>query len=130
MFQILYKADGANFSYQCNDETQRDQFIQILTNSGIEYTVSESTTEMYYQLCGCVFSADGKVYTYVRPEGDAKPGMSGSVEVVDSYGVKSVKEVIILDTKKASVSEIRQIANGLGRDKLGRVTKVWQRKIA
>lgn len=130
MFQIIYRSEGCNFVQQCMDEAHRDHFIEILKNSGIEYDVVESSAEMYYQLCGCVFSADGKVYTYVRPEGDAKPGMSGSVEVVDSYGVKSVKEVIILDTKKASVSEIRQIANGLGRDKLGRVTKVWQRKIA
>lgn len=130
MFQIIYRSDGCNFVQQCMDETHRDHFVEILKNSGIEYDVVESSAEMYYQLCGCVFQADGKVYTYVRPEGDAKPGMSGSVEVVDSYGVKSVKEVIILDTKKASVSEIRQIANGLGRDKLGRVTKVWQRKIA
>ena len=130
MFQILYKADGVNFSYQCSNEEQKNNFIQILTNSGIEYSISESPAEMYYQICGCIFQADGKLYTYVRPEGDAKPGMSGSVEVVDSFGNVSVKEVVILDTRKASVSEIRSIAKNLGRDKLGKIDRVWQRKIA
>lgn len=130
MFQILYKADGANFSYQCSNEEQKNNFIQILTNSGIEYSISESAAEMYYQICGCIFQADGKLYTYVRPEGDAKPGMSGSVEVVDSFGNVSVKEVIILDTRKAAVSEIRAIAKNLGREKLGRIDRIWQRKIA
>lgn len=130
MFQILYKANGSNFVYQCVDTAARDHFVSVLENTGIEYEVKEDTSEMYYQICGCIFQSDGKLYTYVRPEGDAKPGMSGSVEVIDSYGVKSVKEVVILDTQKASVSEIRAIAKKLGRDKLGRVTKVWQRKIA
>lgn len=130
MFQIIYRSDGCNFVQQCMDEAHRDHFIEILKNSGIEYDVVESSAEMYYQLCGCVFQADGKVYTYVRPEGDAKPGMSGSVEVVDSFGNVSVKEVIILDTRKAAVSEIRAIAKNLGREKLGRIDRVWQRKIA
>lgn len=130
MFQILYKANGSNFVYQCIDADACNHFVSVLKNTGIEYEVKESTAEMYYQICGCIFQSDGKLYTYVRPEGDAKPGMSGSVEVIDSYGVKSVKEVVILDTRKASISEIRSIAKRLGRDKLGRVTKVWQRKIA
>lgn len=130
MFQILYKTEGSNFVYQCIDADARDHFTSVLENTGIEYEVKEDTAEMYYQICGCIFQSDGKLYTYVRPEGDAKPGMSGSVEVIDSYGVKSVKEVVILDTRKASVSEIRSIAKKLGRDKLGRVTKIWQRKIA
>ena len=130
MFQVIYKADGANFVYQCIDADARDHFVSVLKNTGIEYEVKEDTSEMYYQICGCVFQADGKVYTYVRPEGDAKPGMSGSVEVIDSYGVKSVKEIIVLDTRKASISEIRSIAKNLGREKLGRIQDVWQRKLA
>lgn len=130
MFQILYKADGVNFSYQCSNEEQKNNFIQILTNSGIEYSISESPAEMYYQICGCIFKSDGQMYTFVRPEGDAKPGMSARAEVEDSYGHKSLKEVIILDTRKATVAEIRSIAKNLGREKLGRIQHIWQRKLA
>jgi len=131
MFNVIYKNDeGLNFVYPCSDEKQRDHFVSILTNTGIEYDVKETTAEMYYQICGCLFKSDGQIYTYVRPEGDAKPGMSAAVVVMDSYGHESTKEVVIIDTKKASVSEIRAIAQRLGRDKLGRVERVWQRKIA
>lgn len=130
MFNIIYKNEGMNFVYRCSDEKQRDHFVSILTNAGIEYDAKETPEEMYYQICGCIFKADGQIYTYVRPEGDAKPGMSATIVVIDSYGHESTKEVVIVDTKKASVSEIRAIAQRLGRDKLGRIEHVWQRKIA
>lgn len=131
MFNIIYKNnEGMNFVYRCSDENQRDHFVSILTNAGIEYDAKETPEEMYYQICGCLFKSDGQIYTYVRPEGDAKPGMSAAVTVMDSYGHETTKEVIIVDTKKASVSEIRAIAQKLGRDKLGRIEHVWQRKIA
>jgi len=131
MFNVIYKNDeGLNFVYPCSDEKQRDHFVSVLTNAGIEYDVKETTAEMYYQICGCLFKSDGQIYTYVRPEGDAKPGMSAAVVVMDSYGHESTKEVVIVDTRKASVSEIRAIAQRLGRDKLGRIERVWQRKIA
>ena len=131
MYNIIYKNDeGLNFVYRCSDEKQRDHFVSILTNAGIEYDVKETTDEMYYQICGCLFRSDGQMYTFVRHEGDAKPGMSAAAVVKDSYGHESIKEVIIVDTRKASESEIHAIARGLGYKELGSIERVWQRKLA
>ena len=49
------------------------------------------------------------------------------VDVIDSYGNTHEEEVILLYVRETTIEECRQKAAELGRKKLGRLKRVWQR---
>lgn len=129
MYQISYKLDGVNWCYHAPTKVACDHYINILKGIDVNYDIVESEKEMMYQVCGCLFKADGQIYMFIRYENDAKAGMSAYAEVVDSYGNKSMKEVIIVDIEMKTISDIQEIAAKIGRKQLNKIVKVWQRKI-
>lgn len=124
MFQILFEHNNEKFVKQCSNVLQKERYLQKLNARGIGYTLLGETQP---QLCGCVFNVGGKIYTYVRVEGDAEPGNSAEVEVVDNFGNCEIKEVVVLWARETTIEECRQKAASLGRTKLSRIKNVWQR---
>ena len=124
MFQILFQNGTEKYVKPCKNVSQKDRYIKKLSDRGVSYTV---IGEAQPQLCGCIFNIGGAVYRYVRVEGDAEAGNSAEVEVVDEFGNKKTKEVVILWARETTIAECRTVAESLKRSKLGRIKKVWQR---
>ena len=124
MYQIFFEAPtGEKFCKNCKTIEQKNIYLHKLTEAGIECTVIGETKP---QLCSCVFKADGTLYSYVRAEGDAEPGMLGSVEVTDGCGRTETKTVAILKVKETTIEECRALCNALNRPKLARIKRVWK----
>lgn len=123
MFQILFESpSGEKFCKMCKTVPEKDRYIEKLNAKGVEYHL---VGEVQPQLCGCIFKVGEKIYNYVRVEGDAEPGMLGTVDVQDTFGNSVEKTVAILKVEEATASKCREICNKLGRTKLARIKRVW-----
>lgn len=128
MFQVFYTDHaGRKWRKDCDNIKQKNACIENLMKNNIEYDV---IGEERLQICGCTFKSDGTLYTYVRVEGDAAPGNTGLVDVVDECGHVYEKQVDILFVRKTTVAECRTIAASMGRKKLVRIKKIWQRTLS
>lgn len=126
MFIVSYVIDGVKFAQNCASEKERDDLVIALKGSDIEPAViKRPEEEPRYMVVSCMFRAsDETVYTFVDPNGNARPGKIVEVEVVNNFGQIEIKRAFVTSVRMEPVSAIRAIANKLNRKKLGKVVKV------
>ena len=127
MFQILFSdQSGRNWCKECTSVAQKNNYIEKLTEAGIEsHVIGEETP----QLCYCSFTTTGGAWTYVRYEGDAEPGYFGTVDTYDDHGRRIEKDVFISDVRSTSLEECNAIAKEWDRKTLTPIKKIWQKKL-
>lgn len=126
MFKVLFKDPaGRDWCKECATVEQKNAYLKKLTDAGIEsHVVGEPTP----QLCGCVFTTNSTVYSYVRYEGDAKPGDFAAVDVNEN-GKPTEKTVIIVDVRPTTLEECAALGRKFGRNTLVHIKKIWQKKL-
>ena len=126
MFKIIFKdPNGRDWCKECDSIDQKNTYLKKLTDAGIEsHVIGEPTP----QLCGCVFTTSSIVYSYVRYEGDAKPGDFAVVDVNEN-GKPTEKTVIIVDVRPTTLEECAALGRKFGRSTLVHIKKIWQKKL-
>lgn len=127
-YQINYKReDGYDFVQEVYSKKAADDFVKILTNAGI-YCETKVIDDRVFQLCEVAFSLDdvvdikaGKKKPYTFADPDKHGSRNGVVMVELEDGRQKPSYVVSVACK--TVTEIKEIANGLGRKKLCKVIK-------
>jgi len=127
MYQIHYKYEGMNFVKEANTESFKNDFITILERAGIAYGVI-CRDDRKIQLCKVAFSLEDAVavkaglkapYTFADPD---KHGCRNAIVTVQLESGEQ-KTAFVCDTKMATIAEIKELAEKLGRKKLCRVIR-------
>jgi mitochondrial fission protein ELM1 len=127
MFQVLYGGKDGNFVHEFRTTESKDQFVQILTNSGIDFFVKEiedrkiNVAQVVFNLSDVELAIKGKktLYSFADPDGLATKNSIVEVKLEDG----TVKPVFVVKTVAMTVSAIKKLAESLGRSKLCRVTR-------
>ena len=130
-YQVFYKNEGHEFMIQFLNETAKDNFVQTLINSGLNYNVKTVCSPDKYQVTYAAFSIEdvsailaGKKHPYIfaDPEKYSTGSKVVRVQLEElENGKNKEKDVIVIDTAIKTVKEIFDIAHNLGRKKLCRV---------
>ena len=123
MFQVVYTDNGYKFATKNLNESQKDNYVQILTNAGIKYEVIERD-DIKIQIIGVVFSLDdSRVYTFEDSDRIAKLGDIVEVECTDGRKKNALVKAIGLRTPE----QVKTFCDKIGYKALGTTTKlVWR----
>lgn len=125
LFQIIYRSEGSEFATPCLTETQKDNFIGVLSNAGIQFEVLEREDKKTNVVSGIFKLDDTKTYVFEDPSNAAKPGDIVEVELVDGRRKNLFVKASGLKTK----DEIKAYCLKIGYPTLGKVIRVvWSPK--
>lgn len=124
MIRVLYNDEhGRSWAQDCVTEEVKNNFINVLENTGIKYTTVE-VADKTYQIVQCAFKLEDVVakrfYTFADPDELAKKAYIVTVKLENG----EEKPVYVNMVCRKTIDEIRELANSLGRKKLCRVIGV------
>lgn len=132
MYQILYsREDGTNFVQECHSTDSKNRFLEILNNSGIEYTVVERDPKKWalakvvfdLQLIDAAKKAVKEnedlygLYTFGDPNKITKKDKVAKVKCTDG----KIKNAYVVDVCLATAEEIAEFKKKIGYTHLGLV---------
>lgn len=132
-YQVFYaREDGTKFVNEFQSEQAKNQFVNILKNSGIEYSVLERKDKLW-RLCDVVFKLNDiepamngqkPVYTFGDPNEISKDNNVVKVRLENG----TVETVYVMKSWLATVEEINEIKARLCREHLGLVVGKPEKK--